>query len=155
MVVSTRTKPVRAPGIAQDEVDISQTRKLEQVIMELEDAVFDVLHATKGHAFHDVDFLYWNRRLKNIATPISMALAEYRGPRRFHEHYRHDPDNYDTLQPVAGPSPMMTLMRVCREALTDCADTTGLQDAENRNCRDQLEHALRQVLHRITAAIRG
>jgi len=122
------------------------SRRLEQAALDLEDAVFQVMNTDKGHIFHDVDFLYWNRKLSNIATPISLALAEYRGPKRFHYHFRHDPDDYATLYPVAGPLPLETLARVCREALTNCVEMVGIQDVVVRRERDRLESSLRAFL---------
>lgn len=135
--------------------DIEQTRRLEQAVMDLEDAVHTVLQHDKGHAFHDVEFLYWNRKLKSAATQISLALAEYRGPRRFHYHYRHDPKDYDALYPVAGPAPMVTLTRVCREALTQCSEMVGIGDRHALSARDTLEQALRLFISRCGAANGG
>lgn len=138
----------KQPAFALPASDAEQTRRLEQAVMELEDAVYHVLDMNKGHSFHDVDFLYWNRRLKNIATQVSMALNECRGPRRFHQHYRHDPKHYETLYPVSGPAPLNTLARVCREALTECVEMIGVYEPTIRAGRERLELALRAFLKR-------
>lgn len=149
MATSVRTKAQKKqPTFATPHDDVELTRKLEQAVMELEDAVFQVLSADKGHQFHDVDFLYWHRRLNSVATQISLALSECRGPRRFHYHYRHDPQDYDTLYPVSGPGPLETLMRVAREALTHCAEMVGVQDEKALFTRNRLEQALRLFLMR-------
>ena len=125
--------------------DVMTTRKLEHAILELEDAVYATLDSSKGHAFHDVDFLYWERTLKNIATPISLALSEYKGPRRFHHHYRHDPQEDSHLLPVY-ESPLLMLVRVARDALTRCNETAGVPDPHVARLKSRLEHALRLVL---------
>ncbi len=154
MATSVRTKvQKKQPAFTAENAspahdDAEHTRKLEQAVMDLEDAVFQVLNADKGHNFHDVDFLYWNRRLKSIATQVSLALSEQRGPRRFHYHYRHDPKDFDTLYPVAGPAPIETLCRVCREALSQCAEMVGIQDEQGLFTRNKLEQGLRQFLSR-------
>jgi hypothetical protein len=126
--------------------DATQSRRLEKSVMDLEDAVFHVLNADKGSNFHDVDFLFWSRKLKNTAAQISMALNEYRGPRKSHYHFRHDPKNHDSLYPVPGPTALDTLARVCREALTQCIEMVGIQDSQVLFARSRLEHALRSFL---------
>jgi hypothetical protein len=149
MPTSVRTKVQKKQlAFAPAHEDVQQTKRLEQAVLDLEDAVFQVLNADKGHNFHDVDFLYWNRRLKSIATQISLALSEYRGPRRFHYHYRHDPKDFDTLYPVAGPAPLDTICRVCREGITSCAEMVGIQDEQGLHTRNKLEQALRLFLIR-------
>jgi len=135
--------------------DADYGRRLEQAILELEDAVFNVLNTDKGGAFHDVDFLYWSRKLKNIAAQVSMALSECRGQRHFHHHYRHDPKDHEKLIPVAGPSPLETLARVCREAVTQCSEMVGLQDDQVMYDRSRLEHAARSFLSRYQPAGNG
>ncbi len=152
MTSSVRTKARQKQPTFTASLPISaDVRRLEQAVMALEDAVYSVIDMNKGHAFHDVDFLYWNRKLKNIAMQVSLALDEYRGPRQFHQHYRHDPRNQDALYPVAGPSPMITLARVAREALTDCADMAGITDRVALKVRERLEQSLRVFLHRYRA----
>lgn len=144
---SLRTKaPKKQPAFASSLKDTSQTRSLEKAILELEDAVFHVLDTDKTTGFQDVDFLYWNRKLKNIATLLSLALSEHRGPRRFHYHFRHLSKNYETLVPVAGPSPLVTLARVCRESLTYCSEMVGVQDKTVLSNRELLEGAIRAFL---------
>lgn len=123
-----------------------RSKHLEQAVMELEDAVMGVLASDRLDGFQDVDFLYWSRRLKNIATPLSLALGEHEGNARFHYHFRHEPEDYDTLYPVAGPQPVETLARVCREALTCCVEMVGVQDRMILEQRDRLEQAVRGFL---------
>lgn len=133
------------PNVLLEE-DIGVTRKLEQSLLDLEDAVMTVLDAHKGHAFHDVDFLYWDRKLKNVATPISLALSECRGPRNFHYHYRHDPADDEKMIPVM-ESPVATLLKVCRNALIRCSDMVGVVDKSVVINKIRLEQSMRGFIN--------
>lgn len=124
---------------------------LQKSICVLEDTVQKILYGDASERFHDVDFLYWMRKLKNIATPISLALAEYGGPRVFHQHYKHDPKDYNHMLPVAGPDPLTTLAHVCRQALAESTDIVGVDDNEIKLLRDELEYSLRLFLNRYAA----
>lgn len=149
MATTVRTKPrQKQPAFDVSETQEDYAHRLERAVCALEDAVFHVLDLNRGTAFHDVDFLFWSRQLKNIAMQASMALSEYRGQPRFHEHYRHDPEDYDRLNPVAGPAPLVTLARVCREALTHCSELSGVTDETTDHARTRLETALRLFLGR-------
>ncbi len=139
-------------ALTQMEGDIAASRRLEHAVMELEDAVYAVLDSSKGHSFHDVDFLYWDRTLKNVATPISMALSEYKGPRRFHYHYRHDPDENARMVPVL-ESPLLMLVRVCRDALIRCNDMVGIDEKRTARLKSKLELSLRLVLSSYNATV--
>ena len=139
---STKTSP---PVKSLDD-DLDVTRRLEQALLALEDAVITVLDAHKGHAFHDVDFLYWDRKLKNIATPISLALSECKGPRTFHYHYRHDPEEEDRLIPVM-ESPITTLLKVCRNSLIRCNDMAGMVDRAVTVNKIHLEQSIRAFIN--------
>lgn len=119
---------------------------IEQAVAMLENGVYRVLEMGKDSGFQDVDFLYWSRKLKNVATPVSLALSEYRGPKRFHYHYRHDPDDYDTLYPVPGPTSISTLARVCREALVQCNDLVGMTDTNVSKAKTMFEQSIRFFL---------
>lgn len=135
-------KPASAPS------DADATRGVEQAALVLESAVLQVLEANKGHAFHDVDFLYWSRKLKSAAMPVSLALSELKGPKRFHYHYRHDPNDHEKLYPVVGPLPVDTLARVAQQALIACNDLVGVPDDHVRKLCDRFEQALRVFLHK-------
>ena len=100
----------------------------------------------RSPAARDVDYLYVERQLKNIAASISLALAEYRGPQRFHNHFRHDPHDYETLHPVYEP-PLPTLVRVCEESLARCNTMVGIRERPLVRLRNNLEHCLRNFLH--------
>ena len=138
------------PTGALDDVDVS--RKLEQALLDLEDAVLTVLDAHKGHAFHDVDFLYWDRKLKNIATPISLALSECKGPRTFHYHYKHDKDDAELMIPVM-ESPIVTLLKVCRNALIRCNDMVGSVDNAVTVNKIRLEQSVRAFINCYNSAV--
>lgn len=144
--VRTKAREKQLPFASAGAADATRARKLEQAALELEDVVFHLLNPENGHAPEDEDGAYWNRTLNGIGTQVSLALNEFRGPRRFHYHYRHDPKDYETLYPVAGPAPLETLARVCREALRDCEEMVGVRD-ENAlaGCR-RLKQALRGFL---------
>lgn len=146
MATTVRTKPDKKQPPIPTMYDVADTRRLEQAVLDLEDAVLDVLEHDRGNQFHDVDYLFWSRKLKSIATQISMALSEMRGPRHFHHHYKHDPENYEQLVPVAGPAPVDTLARVCREALAQCVDIVGTQNKDILLQRQRLEVAIRGFL---------
>ncbi len=122
----------------------------------------DQLNATCQHIlsyseegrFRDVDFLYWQRKLTNIATPISCAISEFYGCPRFHYHYKHDPQNDDVLIPVSGPSPLLTLAAVCREGIANCSEMLGLSDPNIRRLKEELERDMRIFQHRYTVLAR-
>lgn len=135
-----------APSPSAALSDLNIARKLEQALLDLEDAVLTVLDAHKGHAFHDVDFLYWDRKLKNIATPISLALSECKGPRVFHHHYRHNPNCEQEMIPVM-ESPIMTLLKVCRNSLIRCNDMVGSVDKAVTINKIRLEQSIRNFIN--------
>lgn len=139
------TKNLTMPPLSSME-DLNVTRKLEQSLLDLEDAVLTVLDAHKGHAFHDVDFLYWDRKLKNIATPISLALSECKGPRVFHYHYRHDREDAEKMIPVM-ESPIITLLKVCRNSLIRCNDIVGSVDKAVTINKIRLEQSIRSFIN--------
>ena len=153
MGTTTRYATDVSPSAMSDAVrDVDFTRKLEATLVDLEDAVITVLDAHKGHAFHDVDYLYWDRKLKNIATPISLALSECKGPRSFHYHYRHDPENNDEMIPVM-ESPLTMLLKVCRNALIRCNDMVGLTDKNVIINKIRLEQSIRAFINCYNSAV--
>src|SRR5205085_662405 len=89
-------------------------REFEQALLSLENACMRILESHYANGRQDTERLYWQQRFKNIVTPVSLALAECKGPRRFHYHYRHRADDASVLHPVLEPSPLDTLAQVCR-----------------------------------------
>jgi hypothetical protein len=95
----------------------------------------------------DSERMYWQQRFKNIVTPISLALAEIRGPRRFHHHYRHDADNDDVLLPVL-ENPLEILARACEHALRESdRKLSGIHDDDLVAAQRLLEKALNRFLY--------
>ncbi len=121
----------------------------EQSLLRLESVCLRILDSQFADIRQDTDRLYWQQRFKNIVTPISLALTEYKGPRRFHYHYRHREDDESILRPVFEPSPVDMLAQVCDEALASCQqDLVGIRDADIVEQRRALEHALQMFLIR-------
>jgi hypothetical protein len=127
-------------------------RGFETSLLALESACFRILENRFVEEKQDLDLLYWQQRLKNITTPISLALAEYRGPRRFHYHYRHRKDDESILHPVMEPSPVEMLAQVCQDALRSCrSDLVGIMDPKLVRSKRILESALQTFLVRYRA----
>jgi hypothetical protein len=124
------------------------SRNLEQSLLALESACMLILDSQFTHGREDEDGMLWQRKFKNIVTPISIALREYKGPRRFHFHYKHRKDDEEVLTPVF-EDPLENLVRACKTALTHCEnDLVGISDDEIADNRDMLETALRGMLSR-------
>lgn len=122
-------------------------RRLERTLLSLENTCLRILQSRLAGSKQYSDHLYWQQRLKNITTPVSLALAEYKGPRHFHNHYRHKPDDETILQPVLEPAPIDMLAQVCEQALTRCQhELVGVHDAEIIDACDSLERMLRRFL---------
>ncbi len=97
----------------------------------------------------DSERMYWQQRFKNIVTPVSLALAEIRGPRRFHHHYRHDENNDDVLLPVL-ENPLEILARACEHALYESGrKLSGIHDDDLMVAQRRLEKALNKFLHHL------
>lgn len=120
----------------------------EQPLLALESACMRILESRFAGARDDIDGLYWQQRFKNIATPISLVLREYKGPRRFHNHYRHRADDDSILHPVL-EDPLDMLAQVCAQALDACRnDLVGIYNENLIRQRRLLEHALQMFLLR-------
>jgi len=118
-------------------------RQLEGSLLILENACQTVLDGEYAGGRRDSERSYWQQRFKNIVTPVSLALAEYKGPRRFHNHYRHRAEDESILRPVLEPSPLTMLAQVVKSSLAHCReDLVGIQDDELLDARDMLETAL-------------
>lgn len=130
-----------APAISDQE--------LEHSLLPLENACVRILESRFGNGRQDTDRLYWQQRFKNIVTPVWLALAECKGPRRFHYHYRHRPEDETILHPVLEPSPIATLAQVCKDALDQCqTQLVGIEDDVIIETRNLLESALGNFLQR-------
>lgn len=100
----------------------------EQALMLLEDICLDIKTGQFTHGKEDMDRLYWQQKLKNLAMPVSLALAEYKGPRVFHHHYKHKESDEQVLTPVLESS-RENLLRVCKKALDICENFNGMKGA--------------------------
>ena len=94
----------------------------------------------------DSERMVWQQQLKNIVTPLSLALAEIKGPRQFHNHYRHDVNDDTILKPVL-ENPIDMLAHACEKALHDVSIKLNVvHDADLVSAQNQLEKILRKFL---------
>ncbi len=127
---------------------VENTAAFEQSLLALENVCQRILESRFAGAKDDIDGLYWQQRFKNVATPVSIALRECRGPRRFHHHYRHREDDDSVLHPVM-ENPIDRLAHVCNAALDICRhDLVGVYGDNFLRARRSLEHALQIFLLR-------
>ena len=126
----------------------SVSRQVEQSLLALENICFNIMESSFAAGRDDIDGLMWQRRFKNIVTPVSLALAEYRGPRHFHNHYRHKEGDDSVLTPVLA-EPLSMLALACESSLKAAQkDLVGIPDARMSKKGRLLEQALRAFLHR-------
>jgi hypothetical protein len=119
---------------------------LENSLLVLEDVCARSLAARFADR-DDSERMYWQQRFKNIVTPISLALAEVRGPRVFHQHYRHDENDSSILRPVL-EDPYEMLAHACEKALEESSlKLMGVHDDDLIAAQRRLEKALNNFLH--------
>lgn len=145
-MASTRRNDTNASDRQLNLLPPEGAAQTSQLLSELEDICFQIIDAPAPRNPDDQDRIFWHRKLKNIATPVSLALRECRGPRRFHYHYRHDPLDADHLIPTMGPSPLATLTRVCQRALVACQDIHVLPDRSLQIAHSKLLHSLQHFI---------
>ena len=136
-------------GPLPESLAISATdRELEHSLLSLENTCLRILESQSVNGRQDTEQRYWQQRFKNIVTPVSLALVECKGPRRFHYHYKHRADDASVLHPVLSP-PLDTLAQVCKMALKAChSELVGIEDDVMIRMRDMLETALGNFLLR-------
>lgn len=148
MVSSVDTKARKKQSPLSQHTPNAAAFPYEKSLLVLENACLQILEsqfAAKG----DMDRLYWQQRFKNAVTPISLALREYNGQQRFHNHYRHREDDESVLHPVLEPSPIDMLAQVCEQALDNCrGDLVGIRDRDIVEQQRILESALQNFLAR-------
>lgn len=128
------------------------TRDMEHALLALENACMQMLESQFVHDRDDVEGLVWHRKFKNIVTPVSLALREHKGPRHFHNHYKHREDDDSILHPVLD-DPLETLAHTCQSALAECQNGfAGLQDEDMIANRQMLEQALKKFLSQYKAS---
>ncbi len=121
----------------------------EQTLLALETVCARILDTRFAAVDEYSDRLEIQQRFKNIVTPVSLALGECKGPRRFHYHYRHTNGNDEALEPAANPPPLDMLAQTCADALKQCQKKLlGLHEPDLCDNQQALEHALRAFLLR-------
>ena len=141
-----KKQPSLSARAAQPVPVAANDHQFETSLLSLENACMRILEGDYTGA-EDTESLYWQQRLMNIAKPVSLALAECNGLRRFHYHYRHREDDESILHPVLEPSPINTLAQVCQDALKHCHnDLVGIQNESLLKTRRSLENALQGFL---------
>ena len=120
-----------------------RTLAFAQSLMMLEDICLDIKDGQFTHGKDDEDRLYWQQKLKNIAMPVSLALSEYKGPRVFHQHYKHGEG--EVLTPVLESS-RDNLLAACERALVESETLVGMKGSKLLAEKTELEKALRQVI---------
>lgn len=130
-------------------LDNSTHVQFEQVLIALEAICARILDMRIADAHDYNERLQIQQHFKNIVTPVSLALSECKGPRRFHHHFKHNENSEELLEPAANPPALDVLSETCTEALKHCnKKLVSMQDEEFVANRNELEHALRNfVLH--------
>lgn len=127
---------------------VSPNSSLDESLLVLEDVCMRLLD-TRFAIRDDSERMYWQQRFKNIVTPVSLALAEVRGPRRFHHHYRHDADD-DTLMLPVLENPLEMLAHTCEHALKESnKKLSGVHDDDLIAAQRRLERALNNFLKNV------
>ena len=121
-------------------------RNMESAILSLENACLTVLDAPFAEDYQNTESQFWRHIFMNIATPVSLALMESKGPRHFHYHYRHRPEDASILHPVL-ENPVDMLAQVCKDALKQCQkQLVGIQDNATAKRARILELALQNFI---------
>lgn len=148
MTTSVGTKARKKQSSLSPATSANVPPLFDQTLLTLESVCMRILEIRIASEHGDVDLLYWQQRFKNIVTPVSLALREYKGPRRFHNHYRHRADDETILHPVL-EDPLDMLAHVCDHALAACRnDLVGVYNNTLTKHRRLLEHALQMFLVR-------
>ncbi len=124
----------------------SSSPAIEAALLSLEDACIGLLDTQFAHEREDIEFELSERRLKNLVSRVSLALRECKGPRHFHQHYRHQKEDDSVLVPVLD-DPLETLAQVCKSALAELqSGFAGSQPANIVSALHLLETALRKFI---------
>ncbi|MEZ5691085.1 MAG: hypothetical protein R3D71_05420 [Rickettsiales bacterium] len=122
------------------------TSSLNESLLLMEDICARLLES-RFSTKNDTERMYWQQRFKNIVTRISLALAEVRGPRKFHQHYKHD-DSDSVLLPVL-ENPLDMLAHACEQGLKEInKKLVGVHDNDLLRHKSQLEKCLNSFLIR-------
>lgn len=127
--------------------DVERQKGLELAILKLETVCLMVLESEFAPPAEDETSRTARQRFLNVAAPVSLALRECKGgPRHFHQHYRHKPEDASILQPVL-ENPLDNLALACREAAKHChEELLGLRDPDLRQDRRAFQQAVNAFL---------
>jgi hypothetical protein len=127
---------------------ISTNTSLDEALLVLEEVCMNLLE-TRFAIRDDSERMYWQQRFKNIVTPVSLALAEVSGGRRFHHHYRHDENDDAVMLPVL-EDPMEMLAHTCEHALKESnTKLSGIHDDDLIAAQRRLERSLNNFLKNV------
>ncbi|MFO0389073.1 MAG: hypothetical protein ACK502_05055 [Alphaproteobacteria bacterium] len=146
MVTSNRSKPehVATPVHKPDERMI-----FEQALIDLETVCARILDMQLADAHDYGERLQIQQHFKNIVTPVSLALSECKGPRHFHNHYKHSENVDDLLEPAANPPALDVLAETCADAMRQCQKKlVSIHDDDFVSYLHDFEHALRTFMLR-------
>lgn len=122
-------------------------KALEMAMLTLETICLMVLESDFSPTPEEEGALAARQRFINAVTPVSLALMECKGgPRHFHQHYRHKPEDETILQPIL-EDPVANLALACREASKHChEELLGLRDPDLRHARQAFQQAIQSFL---------
>jgi hypothetical protein len=142
MSPSVGTKSTKKQPASSVDTEMAESKALEQSLLALEDCCMRILEASENAAGQDMESRTWHQRFENMVSPISLALAECKGPRKFHYHYRRRDDDETILHPVM-ENALDTLERVCKEALHHCQDDMpGMHESDINRLKQELERCI-------------
>ncbi len=146
--VGTKARKKQPALSAEAGVASADEHQFQVSLLSLENACMRILDSEYAEGRRDTEHLYWQQRLMNIAKPVSLALAEYKGPRHFHHHYRRRADDESIFHPVLENAADM-LAQVCQDALKSCrSQLVGIQDEKMTRTCGMFENALQGFLMR-------
>lgn len=129
----------------QPSEESKNSHMLDKALLDLEGICARLLETRFAHR-DDSERMYWQQRFKNIVTPVSLALSELRGPRRFHNHYRHDAQDDSVLVPVL-ENPIDLIAHACEHALKESEKKlSGIHDDDLLIAQRRLEKSLNNFL---------
>jgi len=146
MVSTVVRKTDRRPAGRQAPLASDAARALDNAVLMLEGSVFTALDVSRTRQCHASEDIYWDRLLKRVAMPVSLAMSEYRGPRRMHHEYHPDTHTMN-VTPLVSISPLALLVKVCRIALAECEEMSHVSHKGVEADKKELERSLRDLLH--------
>jgi len=144
---TAKTKATAPESTHSPKHDPKHDKAREMAMLTLETVCLLVLESEMAPPAEDETARTVRQRFINVAAPVSLALMECKGgPRHFHFHYRHKPEDESVLQPVF-EDPVDTLALACREASKHChEELLGLRDPDLRQTRQAFQQAIHAFL---------